>query len=372
MTLVVPMTTDPVLAAVAGYGVGADDALPRAPLTDDAWRALIAEVVNERLAGLLATAIRDGAFAATAEQKHTADVLHMHGLALVLRLEHQLAEIARMFASNRIPFRLLKGSALANQFYDDPSVRLFCDLDLLVPSEQFDAAVTILLTEGATRRYAEPRPGFDRRFSKGASFTTVDGLAIDLHRTLVLGPFGLTVDLPSLYSDPATVRVARVDVAALNPVTSFVHATMHAALGDSPPRLMPLRDVAQIAFGEAFDIDAALGMAERWRVLTPVAFAVRTAARTLRLPRHPLIGWAEQYTPDRREARAFRLYLGPQRNYQSLALASLRYVPGIRGKVSYLTSLALPRTTYLAERDGSYGARLRRSWQLVRDLRHHA
>ena len=369
MTLDAPGSTDPVLAAVAGHGVGSQDALPRTPLADGAWQALLHDVADQRLAGFLAAAIRDGAFAATDDQVKTTNALHMHGLALVLRLEQQLVELAQTFASRQIPFRLLKGSALANRFYPGTSIRLFCDLDVLVPSEHFDDAAATLLEGGAKRHYAEPRPGFDRRFSKGASFTTADGLAIDLHRTLVLGPFGLTVDLPSLFENPAHIRIATVDVATLNTETAFVHAAMHASLGDSPPRLVPLRDVAQIAFSDGFDADAALAIAERWQVRAPVAFAIRTAARTFDLPAHPLIEWAQSYTPHRREARALALYLGPKRNSQSLALASAQFVPGIRGKVAYLTSLALPRRDYLAERDGSYRARLQHAWKLVRDLR---
>ncbi|MBA3621797.1 MAG: hypothetical protein H0W51_05695 [Euzebyales bacterium] len=53
---------------------------------------------------------------------------------------------------------------------------------------------------GYRRSWPQLRPGFDRRFGKGAPLRRDEGWELDLHRTFVMGPFGLTVDLDGLFA----------------------------------------------------------------------------------------------------------------------------------------------------------------------------
>ena len=105
-------------------------------------------------------------------------------------------------------------------------------------SEQFDDAVAALARAGHHRRFPQPRPGFDRRFSKGTSFVTDEGTEIDLHRTFAMGPFGLTMKLDDLWARASTFRVGGVDLHALGREERFLHTCFHASLGDNPPRLL--------------------------------------------------------------------------------------------------------------------------------------
>jgi hypothetical protein len=90
--------------------------------------------------------------------------------------------------------------ALANTVYADPALRVFADVDLLVPSADFGHAARILESAlGADRALPEIRPGFDARFGREAMLRSDNGLALDIHRTFVDGGFGLTVDLDDLF-----------------------------------------------------------------------------------------------------------------------------------------------------------------------------
>ena len=60
---------DTTLEAVAAYGLaGSRRAMPTQPLDRSAWHAFIAGVARERLAGLLGSAILDGALPVSDEQ----------------------------------------------------------------------------------------------------------------------------------------------------------------------------------------------------------------------------------------------------------------------------------------------------------------
>src|SRR4051794_119289 len=181
------MDVDAVVRGIAASGLaGTDTPWPAAPLGAAEWGELIGAVRHERLAGLLVHAISDESLPVTSEQAAEAHREHFAGILLVLANENKMLEVVRELAAAGVSARVLKGSAVAHLDYPDPSLRLFGDLDLLVPSGQWDQAVAALVAAGHVPMYRQPRPGFDRRFSKGNTFQTDDGLEIDLHRTFVM------------------------------------------------------------------------------------------------------------------------------------------------------------------------------------------
>jgi hypothetical protein len=210
---------------------------------------------------------------------------------------------------------------------------------------------------GAVRTYDEPRPGFDRRFGKGANLD-VGGLGVDLHRTLTLGPYGLTIDLDELLACAATVEVAGRPLPCLDPEAALLHSAIHAVLGDWPPRLLVLRDVVQLTLGPV-DLDRTLRLARSWQVEAPLARAVCVAWSTLAAPPHALERWARAFRPCSRDERWLALYTGPDRRYRRLALGALEAIPTLAGKLAYLRALAVPDRHFLDGREGTYTARLR-------------
>jgi hypothetical protein len=64
----------------------------------------------------------------------------------------------------------------------------------------------------------------------------------------------------------------------------------------------------------------------------------------------PWAGWTQR--------RALALYQRPDRDYRTLAVASVPFVPTIRAKARYISQLAFPDRTFVASR-GGYTARPR-------------
>lgn len=340
-----PCTSGGPAAAIAAYGLaGSGSAMPSQPLDGAAWSGLRDQVTAERLVGFLASAIADGAFPVTAEQSRQSQRLHVTSMRVALVLEAMLLRVGDLFEARGIDYRVLKGSAYAHICYPAPSYRSFGDVDLLVRSHDFDAAVATLLTVGARRRYPEPRPGFDRRFSKGASFVLPDGLELDLHRTFVSGPYGLTIDLPSLFTTMTEFDIAGRSLAALGSEERFVHACFHAVLGHAVPRLLALRDVAQILLHEPLDTARVHAMAVSWQCEIVVAVAiVATWSRFELSDQVSLSIWAEGFEPSRDQLRLLNLYTGSTRSYAGQSIAAVRAIPGMRNKLSYVQAIANPR-----------------------------
>jgi hypothetical protein len=354
--------------AVAAHGLpGTTSELPDEPLRDDLWGPLLNTARGQRMSGHLAHAITRFDLAATDEQREEAGDSHLAEMSLALLLERMMLEIVELFDQLEIPYRVLKGSAAAHLDYADPALRSFGDIDLLVPSSHFDAATAALTEAGHHRRFPQPRAGFDRRFSKGTSFSDSDDTEIDLHRTFVMGPYGLTIDLDELWSSSSTFVLANKSLHALCMEHRFMNACYHAVLGNSPPRLVPLRDVAQLLLRSDIDVDEVRRLTERWRAEAVVAEAVRCSWETLAIAdANALSFWAHHYEPEPWERRALTVYQRPDTGYAARSFASIGVIQGMSNKLAYLRALTFPERPYLEGRHKSFPERWRRG---LRDLR---
>jgi hypothetical protein len=188
-----------------------------------------------------------------------------------------------------------------------------------------------------------------------------DGIQVDLHRTLAAGPFGLTVEPETLFAGAEPVRLGTHELLALDPECRFLHACFHAVLGDFPPRLTSLRDVAVLARTGRVDLRRARELARRWRAGIVVASAVATTWTTFRLRRTADVEWAFTYAPSRYERHALAAYLGAGRSYARQMVAALPAIRGLGPKVSYAAALLFAEGHYVAGRDGGYVRRLQRA-----------
>jgi hypothetical protein len=272
-------------------------------------------------------------------------------LAHALRIERLLLDALGCLAAANIDARVLKGVALAHTVYSEPSWRIYADADLLVSSDDFDSAVRVLEGGRALERdVPELRQGFDRRFGKEALLRTADGLELDLHRTFVEGALGLTVRLPDLFATPQRFQLGGRCVATLPPAQQLLLAAHTAVLGDWPPRFSALRDVVQVLTTLSPAHSQVLELAERWRARAVLARALTYAWEVLTPASRPsLIGWARSYRPDRLERVLLASHLGPTRAYTRHA-AALLVVPGLAGRLAYLSAIAWPQRAYLEAR----------------------
>ena len=221
------VTLPATLAGVAAFGLpGVRPPMRQVPAAGE-WRALLTAATRERLTPLLAIAADEGALRLTDDQHREARRAHEQAMRLCVLLERALVEVSDELDAAGVEHRVLKGSAVAHLDFPDPAWRAFGDVDVLVRGSDYDRALGVLTAKGAHRRYHEVRPGFDRRFGKGACVVLTDGTQIDVHRTFVSGPFGLTVDLPELFETWTTFDVGGRDPAG---------ARSRASL---PARLLP-------------------------------------------------------------------------------------------------------------------------------------
>ncbi|HEX9123124.1 MAG TPA: nucleotidyltransferase family protein [Actinomycetota bacterium] len=344
-----------VVRRVAGFGLaGSGSLLVVEPLDRRAWASVLDRVSEERILGLAAAAVHAGTVAVTEEQRTALLERHREAMLVALILERTLLGLTDRLRAGGVAAVVLKGPAVAHTVYRDPAWRQFGDIDLLVRTEDLRAACRVLVAEGLRRRVPEPRPGFDERFGKGVEFGSDGLIEVDLHRTLALGPFGLWIDPGELIDHAVGFSLAGSELQRLDRAGQFLHACMHAVLGSRRPRLLPLRDVAQLAEDDEVDWDLVDDRAERWTVGAVLVRAVRTASRAL--------GWTPPPRADelvarvpvtRRQQRALAAYAEGSGAGIARAVATTQAIPGLAAKTSYLRALLLPDHAFLAARAGA-------------------
>ena len=307
--------------AVAAHGLPSSRQLPDTPLDAGTFTELLEECERHRVLGFLGGAVRTGRFPVDDEQRAQLEASLLSWLSHSLRVERLLLRAVDALDRAGVPSRVLKGAALAHTVYADPSLRVFGDVDLLVPGSELDRAVILLCAAlGARRAQPELRPGFDARFGKEV-LLRVPGdpeLELDLHRMFVEGALGLTIALDDLFMPAYRFPLAGRELQALPMPARLLHACYAAAVGDWPPRLSSQRDVAQLVLHERPHVADVLLTARRWRCEVIVASALDTAWRDLALTeRPPIVEWAARYQPTRMDRVLIGAHQGPARVHQA-------------------------------------------------------
>ena len=321
------------------------------PLDHADWAALTGRAIAERMEGLLAVTVKAGAVAVTGAQMTELTRLARSRASADILLERETLRVSSTLESAGISFRVLKGPAWAHSAYPDPIMRGFGDVDVLVEPSQWYSAVEALERSGARRLVPELRPGFDVRFGKDATLLSQSGKEIDLHRTLVVGPYGLWLDCEEVMGrPPAWVRIGDGGIPVLDPEVALIHACYNAALADDPPRLVALRDVAQMVSGGKASVEEVFELARRWKGVSVVRRALQLVTSHLGVQMADTqLGrrfHGEESAWDRFLLASYR---GPARGYTS-QLAGVAAVPGIRARAAYIGGLLRPQPAYLQAR----------------------
>ncbi|MGH2579345.1 MAG: nucleotidyltransferase family protein, partial [Actinomycetota bacterium] len=232
----------------------------------DDWRAILATVVHQRLTGLAMAMAEDCLLALTDEQTEELLTWHREFMLNALTLERELLALASSFEDAGMEFVVLKGPAVAHTCYPDSSWRPFGDLDILVHVRDFQRASGVLAELGFGRVFPEPRPRFVERFGHTALHRTHEGFEIDLHRTLIPGPFGQWIDPEELILQTVSFSLGGRSLRRLNDTALLLHACLHASLGARPPLVLPVRDVAQVIASSQLDWELLAAWLKRWRL----------------------------------------------------------------------------------------------------------
>ena len=334
-------------------------------MPDETFTELLNRVRGERLEGLLLQAARDGTVALTDMQLAAVGAVHRREMEQVLRLERVALDVTRRLADHGIRAVVLKGVALANSIYRDPSIRSFADVDVLIEPGRFGATIDVLVSRGGFRELPEVRPGFDERFAKDVPLS-VDGMAVDLHRTLIRGPFGVRIPVAALLAASRPLELGDGALHVLAPSDAYVFAALTAGAADVPARLLTLRDLLELERAPGFDVDAVLRAARRWAVEAALARAIVVLDATLRPDQPPaLLPWARTFRPRALDRFYMGCYTSSARSYRS-TMATLVALDrwSDRGRLAW--AMLVPQRSYRDARGWSLADHVRRG---IRKLR---
>ena len=244
-------------------------------------------------------------------------------------IEGGLIWIAKQFRDSDLPYVVLKGPATAECSTRPTSVP-FRDLDVLVPGEFFDHARILMGAAAAPGTTPKRDRGSTGGFTKGASFRMPNGLAIDLHRTFVLGPYGFLVDLTGVFDRSRTVAFGTEEIAVLAADDALLHVST-LRLETGRPRLTPNVMWRNSLRPKAWTHTSVLDRAREWKVEAVVARAVRLANETLAVPMPAaLLDWARTYRFKRWERWALSLYDEGRTYRRQVADRGRSVRPGLR------------------------------------------
>ncbi len=243
------------------------------PLVRDEWGERLDEVATHGLAGILGWARSEGLADLDEDSAHRLDLRLESEAIRAVQLEGELIRLEQILAE--LPAVVLKGAILAHSAYPDPSLRPFTDLDILVSGRHQHAAVRALEAMGYQRTRPEPAPGYDARVGKALTLTHPGGVVVDLHRTLVAGNLGDSIDIEEIVAERHAVLLDGVPVPGPSWEAHLVEVALHAVLGDGLARALSIRDIAQVALHPDLDADRAVELVDRWRAAEPVAHGLR-------------------------------------------------------------------------------------------------
>lgn len=250
------------------------------------WEATIARAEHERLAPILYVALRGGAAPAPVLARLRATWMAADRQHLVASA--QLREIVAGFGAAGIATIILNGPALAADYYQDPALRPFVDLDLLVRRRDRERALAILHRLG----YVEECPGRALDHVPAVSLAPPPGttrLPVDLHweciehsegsRAAELATEEIWCRAVPAPAWGASARTLAPEDLLLYLAASFaIHHTLAGALWQLDLALVLKRHRASL------DWDAVAARARRWGAAGATYFALRAVAEDLGVP----------------------------------------------------------------------------------------
>lgn len=311
-------------------------------LAASAAEGAFAQARFHHLSGFLATAVQAGVVVADNDNLWSALWRQWHDeLLTCVRLEALAVRTGELLDVAGIRWRLTKGAALAHLDYPDPAIRTFGDLDLVVHPSDWSTAFRLLSTNGYHREAPTLPGGYDDRYGKGATLTTVDGLEVDLHRRFAIGRFGVTAKTEVLFASSDAIMLAGRTMPVLDPPGRLLHACFHAALGGFRG-LRAFRDVAQLILVTGADWEATFDVARRWRAEAVVASAIAEAWNRLELDAdHPAHARATSTAMSPADRRVLRMFASNP-SFRSQAMSAVRRLP-LYEVPRYLWSLGRPK-----------------------------
>lgn len=211
--------------------------------------------------------------------------IHRGGLKLHLLILAALREAGPALDAAGVPWMVVKGPVLSNTVYRRADLRLYGDLDVLVPGAAFHDAVRAL--EGAGFELQNRNWQLIRQqLACELALSNHRGITVDLHWHLVLDrPLRRQLRFPitEMIDRARVVDLRGMQVRTLDPTDSLLHLAAHACL-DGGDRLVWLKDIEQTVLAGGVDWGALVERARSYNLALLAGTMLKRAATTLDVP----------------------------------------------------------------------------------------
>jgi len=244
------------------------------------WEWIVRRADDQRLGALLHSVV--SCLSIPAGVRDRLRVAWVSGRRQYLLGAQQLTKVLSDFEREGVPVIPLRGPALAELLYRDPSLRPFTDLDLLVREADLPRALPLLARLGYRHLEGGHSLSHELTWRHAASFVSgrPDELPIDLHWGLVDYP-GIApmtaVHHQELWDRAVRTETSRGAYLGLCPEDLLIYLALHWAIHHALAGLGWQLDLALLIRrqGDAWNWEVAAERARRWQIRGAIFHALR-------------------------------------------------------------------------------------------------
>lgn len=272
----------------------------------------------------------------------------------------ELGRVLDLFERAKIQTILLKGAALALDYYPEPALRPLGDLDLLIPQSEVARARELLSGEG----YAagpEMQAEFEQRYSGEISFARrgKNPAQIDLHWHLfVVAYYRERMPVEWFWERTEKIKSGERSVSIFNPDAQLIYLCAHYALHHRSDRLLWLYDLALLLQRGNFDWEQVIEAVNSFGLTLAVRSTLAKVDNAWGIAPPALVtSRLESLRPDNAEKMVYQITTSSHPNVRVL-LDGLS-IRGWQARSEFWLRHLFPTPSYMRER-----YKLHNAWQL--------
>lgn len=325
-------------------------------LTDPIWDEILGFAMREGFCGILIERLADIGLRPPRRVKDQLRSVASGVAAANLQKLHALERLIAAFHRESVPLMLLKGAALLQTSYPDPSLRPMSDLDLMIRPADCERAASLLRDLGARSGQTLITNDFFPRFHYETEWNVpAPGIApvrIDLH-VRPLRPLRVSRTMPddALWESATPVSIGSAAALVPRPEYMLIHLAAHAAF-HGWERVMWVYDISRWIerCGDVLDWDLVLRRCRDWKLSLAVSGSLARCVEFfgIALPMGFLAALTGQPTSWRDR---LVLWQSPRDAASPLAhvACNLLCTPGIRFRLDYLKAILMPDPRHLRQ-----------------------
>ncbi len=337
-----------------GFPLAGVPVAARLQVAPEEWQAIADSAAKHRVTPLL--------YASLLKSERLAEVpvpvreqlwkAHLHSGVTSLLAYQELTRLLERFQQKHIPVIVLKGAALATQFYPSPGLRPFGDIDLLIPKAILSRADQLLEEEGYAPAI-ELGEGFSSRYLAQQAYTRSGSPAFtfDLHwHFLAAVYYRRHIPIDWFWQHTTEVHLGDCSARVFTPGAQLLHLCAHYALHHRDGELLTLYDVARLLSqpGVEFDWPELMAQARMFHLSRAVQFTCEQVRESWGVSL-PTQVWEEldQVQPGLEERIAFAVSAGRHSHWRTF-LDGLN-MPGLGAKLAYAWQYLFPTQRYMRQ-----------------------